>query len=506
MTMSRLSLLPAAALLLHAAAVAATASVTASFGAQKGIAAPQTPGVTMDFWLHNDTSNGAKWGNNSILTADLNDVDLLAAASALEGGVLRVGGSPVDSVLYDVGGCTPGGGHGPSPDYYCSQVKPYVYGCLSPQRWEQIMDFADKTGLKLLMGINACHGRKTAASPMVFDNAKAFLEGTAALLRKGKGRNLIGFEFGNELVRDASNKTNHGVTALQYAADAGVLRGLIDETLGGERDLILVGPADEVGAGGAVARDVKKGVLRAITYHAYPMCPASVTNANGTFVFTPSCLRRLDDGAADMVADVAASSNPGLLTIAGETAEHYGGGVAGVNDGFEDIFYYAWQLATLPLNGVVGAYRQCLKGGDYELVDRVTGLPNPSYYVALLFKRGLPAAASLEVQMSVSEDQTGLRVFGFRTTAGKLAAVVVNTKAGGGDATVDLPAFAAGGSKVKVWVLSAPAGQPVHTRGLAVNGKTVVYKHGGGVPELPLADATLPLSVPSATVVFVFEE
>lgn len=85
---------------------------------------PLTPAVTLDAW--NETFF-PRWGTGSFLSLDLSQPRLRAAAAALAPGLLRLGGSPEDSIFFDADGtCVAGtGGNGPAPNgYFCSQVKP----------------------------------------------------------------------------------------------------------------------------------------------------------------------------------------------------------------------------------------------------------------------------------------------------------------------------------------------------------------------------------------------
>ena len=83
-------------------------------------------------------------------------VSVCCSTAALSPGLIRLGGSPEDSVIYDADGtCVPmSGGRGPAQDYYCSQVAPYSYDCLTPQRWADLLEFADATGMKIVLGLN----------------------------------------------------------------------------------------------------------------------------------------------------------------------------------------------------------------------------------------------------------------------------------------------------------------------------------------------------------------
>lgn len=71
------------------------------------------------------------------------------------------------------------GGNGPAPNgYYCSQVKPYSYDCMTPARWNELLQFASETGLKIALGLNGCYGRMSSTSRMDLSNIKALLQAT----------------------------------------------------------------------------------------------------------------------------------------------------------------------------------------------------------------------------------------------------------------------------------------------------------------------------------------
>eukprot|EP00759_Apiculatamorpha_spiralis_P009970 PhF_6_TR17007/c0_g1_i4/m.25761 len=67
---------------------------------QGGSVSSYHPGVTLDWWLSNDPTYGYQWGNNSILTIDFESPKLIALGQGLAPGVLRLGGSPVDSIMF----------------------------------------------------------------------------------------------------------------------------------------------------------------------------------------------------------------------------------------------------------------------------------------------------------------------------------------------------------------------------------------------------------------------
>ena len=84
------------------------------------------PALALDFWRADDRTFGQKWGNSSAITIDLANPVFRAATSALAPAILRLGGSPDDSIVFDTdGSCVPqSGGYGPYPGYFCSQVHP----------------------------------------------------------------------------------------------------------------------------------------------------------------------------------------------------------------------------------------------------------------------------------------------------------------------------------------------------------------------------------------------
>lgn len=378
---------------------------------------PLAPAVTLDGW------NGTlfpKWGNGSYLALDLRSPDLLRYASALAPAILRLGGSPEDSIEFtlDGSGCVPGsGGNGPAPGgYYCSQVHPYHYGCLTGARWEELLTFANTTGLSIVLGVNGCSGRMSRDTPMDFSNIKALLTATAASPHRGS---LIGLELSNEVF-------NNTISPAAWGKDMDTLKGVVMATLGGPL-AVMAGPDDASPTHLSQAlNSTQKGTLTAMTYHHYPGCEA---NTSDYFVLEPLCLQIIDDWGVQF--SNAAGAPAGIATWAGETAGHGGGGVANLTDSFTSSLYYAWQLGVLPLTGVELSARQALVGGDYELLSRDTWEPNPDYWLLWLFKgllvqgwgwrRGGGGSGGAPTQRvhaypispSLSVELTGVRVFAF---------------------------------------------------------------------------------------------
>lgn len=346
-----------------------------------------------------------------MLGIDLGDASLRAYAAALAPALLRLGGSPEDSIVFDAdGSCAPGGGGQPPGPYYCSQVHPYVYGCLSPARWEAVLEFADDVGMKIAFGLNGCFGRTGADAPMDLSNARALMRATAASPHAAA---LSHWELSNEVVPNT-------ISAAQWVADAAALRNLSLEIFGaaGLPAPPLVGPDQ----GGAAVADVvaalggRAGALAAITYHQYPQCTAP--GGGEPFALLPSCLAQLPAAASGYAA--SASAIKGLQTWSGEGADHSGGGIPGLTDTFRSSFYYAVQLGALPASGVELMARQCLSGGDYELLQRGSFAPNPDFFVVWLLRQlALRGARALNVTSSAPQALSGLFVYAFDANAGK---------------------------------------------------------------------------------------
>ena len=464
---------------------------------------PLAPAVTLDGW------NGTlfpRWGAGSYLSLDLAQPALLAAAAALAPGLLRLGGSPEDSIAFDASGttCVAGtGGGGPAPGgYYCSQVRPYTYGCLTGARWEALLGFAAATGLRLVLGVNGCYGRMSNSTPMDFSNVRALLQATAASPHKGA---LYGLELSNEVFSNT-------IEPRAWGADMDTLRGIVAETLGAPLP-VLAGPDDASPTHLALAlNSTRAGTLQALTYHHYPGCEA---NASAYFALDPRCLQIIDAWGAQFSRPGAAA---GVATWAGETAGHGGGGVQNLTDSFTSSLYYAWQLGALPLAGVELSARQALVGGDYELLSRATLLPNPDYWVLLLFKGLIGGGArAFEVNASAPATLTGLRLFAFSAGAAAaparrvLLALSLNTV--GAEFLVQLAGGGAEGARVE-YHLSEGARVEYHLSGplgvsggrVACNGRPLLVGAGGQLPDWRAmgapAAAGAPLRIAPGSVVF----
>ena len=152
----------------------------------------------------NDPTYGPKFGRAGALTVDLTAPGLAAAASALAPGFLRIGGTPADGIVYEIRGdecasvpknpepsCTPNKG------YSCDKCGD-KYGCLTFDRWRELLYFANSTGMRLVFGLNGCRGRRSPDADMDWSNIVDLLNHTVA---EGLGPLVAGLELGNELIK-----------------------------------------------------------------------------------------------------------------------------------------------------------------------------------------------------------------------------------------------------------------------------------------------------------------
>jgi heparanase 1 len=387
-------------------------NVTAAVGARVARTHALHPAVALDFWRADDPTFGGKWGRSSALTIDLASPALLAAARALAPALLRLGGSPEDSLVYDDGdgACAPqSGGDGPFAPYFCSQVHPYTYDCLTRARWFALLEFAAATGLRIALGLNGCYGRASRTAPMNTSNAEALFAATAASPHAAA---LWGFELSNEVVPGT-------IDAAAWARDAAALKGAAAAAFAaaGLPPPPLVGPDQSCcDAQAGVVAAAPAGTLAALTYHEYPEC---TDGAAGGFVLAPSCLLRIDQHAAAVAAIAAAAPAPRPAAWMGEGADHSGGGVAGLTDTFISSFYTAWLYGAAAAAGVELTARQCLSGGDYELLQRNNSFaPNPDFWTVWLFRTLVGGAADVFNVIASAPPSSGVRVFAFSAAAG----------------------------------------------------------------------------------------
>eukprot|EP01130_Rhizamoeba_saxonica_P000696 TRINITY_DN10633_c0_g1_i1.p1 TRINITY_DN10633_c0_g1~~TRINITY_DN10633_c0_g1_i1.p1 ORF type:complete len:511 (-),score=101.19 TRINITY_DN10633_c0_g1_i1:38-1570(-) len=329
-------------------------------------------GFTNDWWVPYDPTYGEMWGNSGILTFDLTARTVINMVRGLHPASWRVGGTPQDTVIYDIG----------SPvECPVLQQGPYPYPmCLSMKRWGEILEFVNKTKVKFLFGLNAMYQRKAPYMHMNTSNIRSFLEYTS---HHPLNHLIHAFEFGNELGQGAFK-----VDPKIYARELVIVKQMIEEFWPNPNQRpMLVGPDSNPNYEfeKILFDHLPVGTLDATTYHNYagsgkdPDVPFKFVNKRYILEST--------HGGATYI-DVIKETSPVPIPIwGGEVGPLYQGGQDNVSNTYMNAFWYAHHLAQLTQLGVSRFLRSTLSGGNYELIDKHTLLPNPDYFVALAWKK-----------------------------------------------------------------------------------------------------------------------
>jgi heparanase 1 len=250
------------------------------------------------------------------------------------------------------------------------------------------------------------------------------------------------------------------------------------------------------------------GSMHAVTVHDYGDDCCTAVGGN---VLNLTCLDALPSGAAGVAAVVAPF---GVPTWNGESALHASSGIDGLTNTFVSSLFYINELASYAAAGIGLVSRQTFVGGDYELVNKTTFLPNPDFFALLLWRSQV---AGQLVQVSSSRPSDSVRAYAFCAAAGPAGAAVAVLVNFATDAPAQValqwPAAAPAGVNVSVWQLTgvegyggdggsgsggsgassaAPAWPMNSLFRAALNGATLEFVRGGALPPMP--PAALPAS------------
>ncbi|XP_030938386.1 heparanase-like protein 1 isoform X2 [Quercus lobata] len=315
---------------------------------------------------------------------------------------IRVGGSPEDQVIYDVGN--------PGKPCHPFQRKGnglfgYTTGCLSMSRWDELNQFFSKTGAVVTFGLNALNGRHNQGILWLGDwdpsNAEALIKYTIS-----KGYHIDSWEFGNEL---SGSGIGARVEAAQYAKDLIILKKIMNELYwksSFKPKLVAPGGFYDKNWFNRLLQDSGSGVVNIVTYHIYNLGPANDRNLVNK-ILDPSHLSNSILGTFTDVEQTVQEHGPWASIWVGESGGAFGGGAPNVSDRFVNSFWYLDQLGMAAKHNTKVYCRQSLVGGNYALLNRTTFEPNPDYYSALLWHR-LMGTGVLEVDTDASPE---LRIY-----------------------------------------------------------------------------------------------
>ncbi|XP_010688437.2 heparanase-like protein 3 [Beta vulgaris subsp. vulgaris] len=317
----------------------------------------------------------------SLLDVDLNNKILINAVKAFSPLILRLGGTLEDKLSYEEKGQKQCVGFVPDP----AEMFEFKPACLPMARWDQLNNFFDQTGVKVVFGLNALYGKKivNGITQGLWDssNAETLIRHT---VNKGYNK-IIGWELGNEL-----NGAGVGasVPSDQYAKDVNTLQNLVQKIYNSSQNKpIVLGPGGFFNSLTWFEDFLKKSTntLQAVTHHVYNLGPGEDEHMMNK-IFDPVYL---DTGAQvylDLQNLLGKLKSP-IVAWVGEAGGAWHGGHDLVTNVFASGFWFLDQLGMAATFNTKAFCRQALIGGHYGLLNTTTFLPNPDYYNALLWHR-----------------------------------------------------------------------------------------------------------------------
>eukprot|EP01060_Flectonema_neradi_P009029 TRINITY_DN1645_c0_g1_i1.p1 TRINITY_DN1645_c0_g1~~TRINITY_DN1645_c0_g1_i1.p1 ORF type:complete len:479 (+),score=92.04 TRINITY_DN1645_c0_g1_i1:60-1496(+) len=327
----------------------------------------------MDWWPSNKCNWGVcPWGDAGILNSDLSNEKLRTAVKRMNGAYLRLGGSLCDGIVYNVGNPPSCPDMTPKPP---AQGTWFHGGCLSMDRWGEIVQFADDTDAKLVFAINANYNRTDGGTHWDESNARALIEHTVAMKY-----NVFAFEYGNEL----------GYNASVFAAGLHQLHEVITTAYAKDPSLTvpkIIAP-DEIHWDNEFFSELiplVEGIVHAVTWHEYPLGEGYQNPSLNSKVMDPNQHNGWFNTASMSAKTTANVSSGKMQAWMGESGGCSNSGHNGTSNRFMDAFWYIDSLGGLAAAGQKVFCRQALIGGNYELIDHRNMEPNPDFYGALLF-------------------------------------------------------------------------------------------------------------------------
>ncbi|TYH52311.1 hypothetical protein ES332_D09G018100v1 [Gossypium tomentosum] len=349
--------------------------------------------ATLDWWPTKKCNyNQCPWGKARILNLDLKKKGLINAIKAFNPLKIKIGGSLQDQVVYGVGGVKN------CPNFMKNEDSLFGFskGCLPMERWDELNNFFNQTGVKVTFGLNALLGRNRSeiekglwVGDWQSQNAGDCMKYTISM-----GYKVDSYEFGNQL-------SGAGM-------DIVVLKNLVKELHPDPKTQPKVlGPSgyyDEKWFNSFLevsGHDVVDGV----THHIYNFGPGDDPNMIAK-IQDPSYLNQvsqIDKGVLNIVNKFKPQSGAWVSESGG--ALH--GGAKDLSPTFADGFWYLDQLEMASTYNQKVFCRQTLIGGNYALLNTTTSIPNPDYYGALLWHRLMGSTVLAVTQ----ESNPNLRVY-----------------------------------------------------------------------------------------------
>jgi len=234
---------------------------------------------------------------------------------------------------------------------------------------------------------------------------------------------VAGFELGNELDLKSSYYQPTDV-----AKDFKTLRTIITQLWTEKKTPypmpLIIGPDSTFDISWMTTFLENGGLfLDVLTYHMYigyggdPKLPQDILN--------PAFLNQTRIQAKQIV-EIWQQYAPQANIWVGETAAAYDSGQNHTTNAFLDGFWYLDALGTLATLHHRVFCRQAFVGGNYELVDKYSHIPNPDYWSAWLWKTIM---AQEVIGLGIVNGNENLRLYAHcskRSTSGGIALVFIN--------------------------------------------------------------------------------
>ena len=345
----------------------------------------------MDWW----PAEKCDWGNCSWIGSSVNDLNfednlLIKAASELNG-ILRVGGTLSDQVIYRLNSredkCQP---HftlknttgiifinyvlyiiyysGDSSRIYIVKDKHHQWtdGCVTRQRIDKLINFVEEAQIQMVFNLAALWGGRTNTTTWKYDNAEQLLN---HIVSNKKSYIFYGFELGNELYGIHGHYTQ--IPPEIAAKDFKRLRKILGEINPDNKWKII---------GTDTALDIKwtkeffsygSDLVDIFTWHEYPLGSGGSSDVADK-IMNPETNRKVRKRARTYQRQNALPK--GMKLWMGETGGAYGSGKNEVTNRFISSFWYLDWLGIFAQENHSGFCRQTLIGGNYGLLQN-QGIP-----------------------------------------------------------------------------------------------------------------------------------
>nr|KJB33253.1 hypothetical protein B456_006G004200 [Gossypium raimondii] len=300
---------------------------------------------------------------------DLKKKVLINAIKAFNSLRIKVGGSLQDQVVYGVGevkNC---------PNFMKKEGSLFGFsqGCLPVERWDELNNFFNQTGVNVTFGLNALLGRNESQNEKGLwvgdwnsQNARDLMKYTIS-----RGYKVDSYEFGNQL---SGAGMGARVEAEQYGKDVIVLKNMVKELHPYPKTQPKVlGPSgfyDEKWFNSFLEVSGQE-VVDGVTHHIYNLGPGDDLNLI-TKIQDPSYLNQVAQtyrGVFNIVHKFKPQSGAWVSKSGGALQ----GGAKDVSPTFADGFWFSAGKLSF--------------GGNYALLKTTTFISNPDYYGSLLWHR-----------------------------------------------------------------------------------------------------------------------